>query len=194
MQKSLLFLFIALFSSCGYKASNVKSDTTISVEFIEQDESGIFQNALIENLSAHFIYKPKNAFWQLEVRRIGDEKERIGFRFDQNADNSKTKKLIGTEIRRILKVEVTLKERLSGKIVLGPVFLSESVDFDYEEIDSLGALSTNDAGTITSIVTFSGGQLDSIESAEENALIPLYRKLAERIVSGISRERSLYEI
>jgi hypothetical protein len=46
----------------------------------------------------------------------------------------------------------------------------------------------NPAGTLVTVLPFSLGQLESVESAQEAAARPLYSRIAQKVVDAISSE------
>ena len=82
---------------------------------------------------------------------------------------------------------VEVFERKSNKIVLGPFNVISDSDFDYIDAESINDQSFIDSsGNRLTILAYSLGQLEGIESAKEAALIPLYKKLSKKIVDSIS--------
>lgn len=74
-----------------------------------------------------------------------------------------------------------------GKPVIGPQTIKAFADYDYVDSNSLQDLSFIDPSTGTRVtsIAFSLGQLDSVGSAGEDALHPIYRQLAQKIVEGM---------
>jgi len=190
MKNSLLFFFLLL-TSCGYNFGRSQSldQSSISVPYVEQDLSGRFTSQLIKELSysSNLNYKYSDADYVLCVRIIDSSTSQIGYKYDRNNNNVRQKNLRATEGRQKITARVELIEKDSNCIKFGPFDVSATSDFDYVDPDSLNDLSFIDpSGNRTTVLAFSLGQLESIESAKEAASKVLYEKLAKKIVDAIS--------
>lgn len=190
MKNSLIFFFLLL-TSCGYHLGRSQNSeiVNISVPYIEKDLSGHFTSELIKELSysSNLSYKYSNADYILCVKIIDSNTSQIGYRYDRNNENVRQEDLRATEGRQKITAIVELIDRVSNCTKFGPFEVSEVVDFDYVDQDSLSDLSFIDPlGNRTTVLAFSFGQLESIESAKEAASRPLYSKLAKKIVDAIS--------
>ena len=115
--------------------------------------------------------------------------EQIGYRRNRGSDGTIKKSIMPTEGRETAVAEVTLIDNNTQKIVWGPQQIRAEVDNDYVDQDSLNDLSfVNPQGNRVTVLTFSLGQLESIASAQEAALTPLYRTLAQKIIDAILAE------
>lgn len=183
-----LLIALLLFSSCGYRYSpkeSSESDLTISVPYISGDPDALLNNELIYQLSASGEFSPVQSDGDLilQVVLVSDTHERIGFRYDRdNPSGSLEKNLLGVEGCRIVIAEVSLIERGSGKVILGPSEVRASVDYDYTDPGSPRDLLF---AKTQPIMPFSLGQLDSQEGAHDDAARPLFRQLSQKIVVGL---------
>ncbi len=93
-----------------------------------------------------------------------------------------------------MNAKVVLKETSSDQIIQGPFIISADTDYDYVDGDSIQDLAfINSEGQSITVLPFSLGQLESIESAQESATKPLYRKLAQKIADTIACYPNLKE-
>jgi hypothetical protein len=192
MKHLYYLLFLVSLASCGYRYTEEESFSekgpSISVGYIQGDYDAILNNELIYQLSSgsRFRCVQSGGDYTLRVVMISDEHERIGFRYDRdNPTGALEKNLLGVEDRRIAKVEVSLVESSSGKILLGPHLVSASADYDYTDPGSPRDLLF---ARKLPIIQFSLGQLDSYEGAYDGSARPLFRSLAQKIVMGLNRK------
>ncbi len=190
MKRSFLFLFLIFLAACGYRFERgFEGKTTISVPYVQGDYEGKFTDALVRALfqSGAFEYRRSCGRLSLEVVVQNDENERIGFRHDRSNNNNKLRKnIIGVENRRTICAQVTLIDTVTEEIVLGPYSVKSFVDYDYLNENSPEDTSFIDLeGIRETSIGFSLGQLDSKDSAERDALWPLYQRLAQKIVDAI---------
>lgn len=131
-----------------------------------------------------FQYQNSGGELSLSVKILSLEDENIGYRKDVEQDTGSIKRrIIPSEGRKTIKVQVSLIEQEAEKIVKGPIIVSSSVDYDYVDQNSLNDLSfINRNGNRETVLRFSLGQLEAIDSAQEAALFPLYKSCARKIV------------
>lgn len=180
-----------LLTSCGYQWSNettLASKPSIYIPYIEGDEEGTLTSEVIAKIASSGIARiaKREAEYRLEVQMLSQQSDPIGWRRDPQKIKSKVRKnLTGCEERRSLEVEVAIFQ--GEYLYYGPIKLACWVDYDYVDGDSFPDLTfVNQHGVLTVVLPFSLGQLESIESAQEAATIPLYRQLAQKIVDAIS--------
>jgi hypothetical protein len=166
--------------SCGYKfghGSMSEQYHTISVPYVKGDHSGIFTAELIKQISHSGAFKYRNSNAELTMKAVIHDyhDENIGFQFDKDADGNRISKLVPTERRVKVLVEVSLIEALTGNIVLGPKFFTAEADYDFDPDI-----------TRDNIAGFSLGQLNSTDEAKEVALNPLNQSLSKKIVDYIT--------
>jgi hypothetical protein len=188
-----LLLSSSLLTGCGYRWQPDFPDCTrptLTVPFVRGDEDGTLTAEIIYSLSSSGLVNvcSKGGEYDLQVSVLGDTNEKIGFRVDpQKVDGEVRKNLLCSEERRVMTLEILL---LKGtEVAYGPYQLSMGVDYDYVDGDSIQDLTfINPAGTVVTVLPFSLGQLESVESANQAATKPLYRRLAQKIVDVISAE------
>lgn len=178
--------------SCGYRFQEDKSTekvVTISIPYIKGDIEGQLNMELVRVLSSdpHFEYRQNGGMVVLEVAVVNDDDERIGYRYDRNPSTGhRRQNIVGTENRRNLTVEVKLIDSYTEEVIIGPVHVKARADYDYIDSNSIRDLTfTNSAGRTQTVINFSLGQLDSTEGAHDDAAVPIYRQLAQKIVDGI---------
>lgn len=187
----ILLLFLLLISaSCGYRFDpGCEGRSTISVPYVQGDYEGRLTDAIIKTLSESgaFEYQRACGRLSLEVAIVGDSNDRIGFRRDRSDTSGKIRKnIVGIENRRTLSAQVTLIDPITEEMLFGPYIVTTSMDYDYVDENSLKDLSFIDSfGIRESSIQFSLGQLDSKDFAERDVLVPLYQRLAQKIVDGI---------
>ena len=170
---------LLLLSSCGYHFTHngANSRSTICVPYVKGDVDGYLTASLIRSLnsSGAFIYDQKTPYLMLSIE-IDDQREtHVGYRYDRKADNQLTDTLIPTETRLQLLANVSLIDICTNECVVGPAWISASIDFDHD------FYSSRDGVNVTSL-----GQLTDIDAARDAAKYPLKVKLAEKIVDYIS--------
>ncbi len=184
MKKSNLFSLLLSLSSCSYQWQPVERPA-ICVPFIQGDDDGTFTVEVMQSLASSGIKVSANAHHRLEITLKGQTHENIGYRRDpQKVDGKVRKNLLAVEGRKTLSLEMALYQ--GEEKVFGPYLIEADVDYDYVDGDSLQDLTfTNSAGELVTVLPFSLGQLESIESAQEAANKPLYTRLAQKIVDAI---------
>jgi Lipopolysaccharide-assembly len=182
---------VIVLSACGYRAEGGRSGhvTTITVPYVQGDAEGELTDQLIKQLSAsgRFEVVQRGGCLCLNVSLIDNSSERIGYQYSRDDTKRKLhKNLLATENRRLVTAEVTLVNTVSEEILLGPSLVKASAEYDYIDSGSLRDLTfINSQGKKEKTLTFSLGQLDSIEGAQDDAAVPLYRALAQKIVDGV---------
>jgi len=182
-------------TSCGYRWHYDYPEgtrPTVTVPLIKDDEDASLTSEIISSLNASGVLKvvPRNADYCLQVKILSREQSKIGFRRDpQKIQGKVTTNLIAAEGRTALEAEVTLYINGTDKTAFGPYLLTADAAYDYVDGDSFNDLTfVSTKGKLTEVLPFSLGQLESIESAQEAAGKPVYRRLAQKIVDVISSE------
>lgn len=192
------FCYIALafsFSSCGYHTASSEDKTTISIPYVEGDAEGQFTAELIRQITNSDLYTfvKKDGDLCLKVSIVGDRSDVVGFQYDQKTKKNGKKiqierNLMPLENRRTMTAQITLTDTSTEEVVVGPVKISASTDFDYIDVNSLDTVSfINEHGKREKTISFSLGQLDSIEGAQDSALTPIYCQLAQKIAQVLNR-------
>ncbi len=111
--------------------------------------------------------------------------EKIGFRIDpQLVDGKVRNNLLTTEERKSIAMEVSLC--CGNEVAFGPYQITADVDYDFVDGDSIRDLTfVSPAGETLTVLPFSLGQLEPVDSANEAAMRPLYRRLAQKIVDMV---------
>lgn len=174
MKRSLLALLL-LITSCGYQFDTVShvGRSSIYVPFAQGDHQGELTNQVVAQLAAtgKFLLVPSNGRYRLDITCLDMKDQNVGFRYDTNEEGQTTHTLVPQETRTSLLVEVTLVDTYTNCIAIGPARVSASTVFDHEWYSSPNAINV-----------FSLGQVNDYSDAKDNALIPLNRSLAQKIV------------
>lgn len=163
---------------------------SISVPYVIGDNEGALTEALARAISrtANFEYRKDDGDWILNAKILRTNNDRIGYRYDRDDESGKLRKnIIGTENRKEITVEVSVIDAITEKLIAGPQVIKADAQYDYVDPNSLQDLSFIDPDTgrrVTSIA-FSLGQLDSVGTAGEDAIYPIYKILAQKIVDGL---------
>jgi len=181
-----------LVCSCGYhlqdSAYEEEMRRTISIPYIKGDVRGQLTNEIIRQLSysGRYEYIREGGSLLLKVAVVSDGTSKIGYRYDRkNHSCKRTNHLQPTEARREITVELTLIDEASMMEIIKPTLVRGTSEYDFVGTHSLCDLSFIQGGRRVTVESFSLGQLDSVEGAQDDALLPLYRDLAEKIVNGL---------
>lgn len=180
LAKILFFaVVLILLSGCGYRIGDggLSRYQTISIPFVEGDWDGDFTSEIAKEISKSgaFEYKREDGALILFIKLIDLRDENIGFRYDRKKRGTIKKSIIPTETRITAFVEIKVVEAASNEVVLGPVILSSSIDFDHDWYNSRHAVNI-----------FSLGQLSDIDAAREAVGHPLNEALAKKIADYLS--------
>ncbi len=194
MRSSWLLLLIAT-SGCGYRWSPDFPDShvpTIVVPYASGDEDGTFTSEMIRTLTSSGIAKVRanEGEYCLKIALVNGQNQTVGYRKDKQKVSGEIKKnIVGCEGRRGISANVTLYKGSTEEIAYGPYLITANTDYDYVDGDSIQDLAfINSDGIRTTVLPFSLGQLESVESAQEAASKPLYEKLAQKIADTIFSE------
>jgi hypothetical protein len=186
------FCITLIIAGCGYRFDGGElagRAVTISVPFIKGDLAGHLNTELVQALSnsGFFDCVQNGGELLLEVTIIGDGDDRIGFRFDRNPQTGELRdNIVGTENRRTILATVTLIETSTHATVLGPQTVKVHADYDYVDSNSIRDLTFITPETRPQkVLDFSLGQLNSLQGAHDDAAMPIYRRLAQKIVDGL---------
>lgn len=175
MKTPLVLIFFFLLSSCGYSigdGSPLASYRSFTVPYICGDKTGEFTAALIKELSCSgfFSYRSCGAELVFKISLIELSDEDVGYRYDINKRGKKTHSLIPSETRLTAYAEIVVMETSSNRVVLGPVRLKASIDFDHEYYFIRKGVNVSSLGQVT-----------DFDQAYEAALPVLSAKLAKKI-------------
>lgn len=181
MPKKFLYLFIlaGCLSSCQYKfgfSDQSPYYSTITIPHVQGDLKGELTAEVIKKMSSSGAYRYVNcgSDYTLKITLLDTTEQNIDYRYDRKKTGKLKKNIVPTESRFISRVEVTLINTGTGKIVKGPACISASAEFDHTYYT-----------TRDKINVFSLGQLNDIDVARDAAKTPLNRELAERIVDYV---------
>lgn len=178
----LCFFFLLLFSGCGYQFGSGNSlttqYTTISVPYVQGDVNGAFTAAIAEEIarSGIFEYRAISGALELIIKDVRICEDNIGYRYDRKRSGKLTNEVIPTEARLTVTAEVSVIESASQRILMGPVLLSASVDYDHDYYFSRNGVNI-----------FSLGQLIDMDEAYSAALVPLRRVFAQKVVDYLTQ-------
>ncbi len=181
LARGLFFIFSVLFlSSCGYHAGYggiVSSYHTITVPYAKGDTYGELTAALIQEIGACGLlnYQNEEAELILRVELDNPENRNIGFRFDRRKNKQLSERLIQSEGRLSLRSYVQVIDASNGELLLEPLWIEESLDFDHD------FYSSRDEINVLSL-----GQVNEIEESKQVAIHALYGRLAKKIVSYLN--------
>lgn len=186
-----LLIALNLLTGCGYRWEPdypAAHRPTLTVPFIQGDEEGLLTVQVIEALSQSGLVDIVHAGgdYRLEIAIEGTSNETTGYRRDPQKVFGKVRhNLLAVEARRGMTITATLYR--GDAVAGGPFRLAASADYDYVDGDSAQDLTfLGPAGNLVTVLPFSLGQLEPVESAQEAANRPLYSRLAQKIVDAIS--------
>jgi len=189
MRIKTLFFFLFL-TSCGYHfgRAEICQKIDMCVPYIKGDFNGLFTNELIKQVSysSNLNYKYASADYILRVEILSENTKQIGYKYDRDNQNQRKKNIRATENRQTIIAKVELIDIKTNEIKFGPFQVKADSEFDYVDPDSLNDLSFIDSnGNRSTVLSYSLGQLESIENAKEASLKPLYQNLSKKIVDAI---------
>ena len=177
-------------SSCGYHSATADEKTTIAIPYVAGDNQGQLTAELIHQLvnSGLYDYVKQDGDLTLKVTLLDDKTDTIGFQYNLTHKKGKIERnLMPQENRRFLTAQVTLM-RGTEEVAMGPLNITSSAEYDFIDVNSLKEVSfINAQGKREKTISFSLGQLDSVEGAQDAARTPLYRQLAQKIVLALQR-------
>lgn len=184
-----------ILTGCGYRWQPdfpTESRPVVTIPFIPGDEDGMLTAEMVRAITASGLAQVRgsNPDYRLVVQIKNVQNQTIGYRRDPQKVHGKVRKnVLASEGRKTVFVEAALYRIHSDEIVYGPYEISGDADYDYIDGDSIQDLTFVDASGLTqTVLPFSLGQLEPIESAQEAASRPLYNSLAQKIVDAIFSE------
>lgn len=181
MRSFFLIVLLVLLAGCGYHFSSFhegrSSLHTLTVPYIEGDKTGDLTSAVIREASSSGLFEVRSSGGEviLKIKIIESRDENIGFRYDRNQNGTRENTLIPIEMRISALAEVSLLNGTTNCLLLGPVRISASAEFDHDYYFDRDGVNQ-----------FSLGQLVDIDTAKETAQHPLHRVLAQKIIDFIS--------
>jgi len=169
-----------LFSACGYRLgveSSLGRYRTLSIPYVEGDMDGSLTGELIRRFSAAspFTYAYQGGDLTLKAQVVDILERNIGYRYERNKEGKLTTTTMPVEGRKSLVVEISVIETASGALLMRPVRLDASSEFDHDYYF-----------TQNGVNIFSLGQLNDVDEARVAVMTPLQRAMAEKIVSYVS--------
>ncbi|MFI5333839.1 MAG: hypothetical protein ACHQT8_01570 [Chlamydiales bacterium] len=191
MNRAFLIVLLLL-TSCGYRfqgKEEVRSARTLTVPYVKGDAEGLLTNALIKQLSISGYFECVRAGGDLTLDAvlISDENERIGYRYDRHGPKSKRRhRLVPDENRRTATVQISLIDSRTNEILLEPTKVFANIDYDYIDSNTLSELLFIDAhGVPRRTISYSLGQLDAVEGAQDDSTSLVFRLLSQKIVQAL---------
>ncbi|MBT7461839.1 MAG: hypothetical protein HN685_04060 [Waddliaceae bacterium] len=180
-----LFCILTMMTlSCGngyqWGSANTLSHSynTIHTPYVDGDNDGKLTAAIVRELETStggLSYQQHSGELILHVKILDSYSENIGYRHKKDDNDDSLENIIQVESRLITKVEVSIEETATGKIISGPTLIDDSVDYDYD-FDS----------NRTNLLAYSLGQMTTNENARGIVEDPLNVALARKIVSYIN--------
>jgi hypothetical protein len=174
----ILLVFLFIFTSCGYRFGEgaiTKQYSTFTVPYIRGDADGILTAKIIKQMSlcAGLCYNRLDGDLILAIELVEVDDQNIGFRYDRNRKGQilKSRSIIPTETRTTIWANVKVIEGATNRVLLEPVVISASLDFDHDYYSSRNEINI-----------FSLGQLNDYDVAHDVAYRPLFDVLAQKIV------------
>ncbi len=179
---------------CGYRYEGALGpfggEYTLFVPYVGGDREGILTDELVKaiTLSSRFTYARQGAL-TLQGKIIDDQQESIGWQYEHvPKTGSRLNQLTPSEERREVAAEFVLISSRTGKVVYGPFIVKAHSDYDFIDPDSpLDTSFETKTARRFSTLSFSLGQLSSMQDARSAALKPIYRALAHKVIAGIER-------
>lgn len=168
--------------SCGYKfdtcSSPLASYGTITVPYVDGDIYGSFTPVLIHEIArtSCLEYRSCGGALQLNAEIVKVWQENIGFNYDRKKTGKRTDDTIPVEERIFATAEISVTETATGRVLIAPVRLTASVDYDHDYYFSRNGVNI-----------FSLGQLIDIDSAYDAVQTPLHDLLAKKIVDYLNQ-------
>jgi hypothetical protein len=151
---------------------------TISIPYIQGDLDGSLTSAVVAEVvrTGVFEYRPCGGALLLKAKLTDSRDENIGFRYDRKKRGELRHSIIPTETRRTSYVEIVVEDPAAGSIVMGPVRISASFDFDHDYEYARDEVNV-----------FSLGQLSDFDAACDAVQTPLNQALARKIVDYVTQ-------
>lgn len=176
-------------SGCGYRGedSNILSHyNSISVPFVVGDQDGSLTSAIVRelSLSSPLPYSHTSGDLVLRVKILDIEEDNVGYRYDRKKRGTIRKRIIPTETRLTVQVEVTLENRC-GQPVLPTVIITTNQDFDHDYYSTRNFDPENNTNSY-GVNIFSLGQLSEVDAARDTVITPINALISKKIVDYLS--------
>ncbi len=188
----MAIVILLVLAGCHYRFEDQVCEerrVSLTIPYVQGDTDGMLTDELTRQCAQSGLFEcvQNGGEYTLKVKMIADSNNRIGYRYDRNAQTGQVKKnLIPVEYRRSVLAEVTFIRSCSEEVIFGPEAIFADGEFDSVNPSVLDDLTfVNPLGIREKIIQFSLGQLDSEEGGTDNVRVPLYRQLAQSIVDGM---------
>lgn len=173
-------LFLLALTSCGYYAGDgslANQYETITIPYAKNDLDGFLTKEITKVFATDSDLRVENyeADLILNVELLNIDEENIGFRYDRNKRGELIHEVIPVETRLIAKAIVSLVDASNGCLIVQPIVIEATYDFDHDYTSPLN-----------SVNIFSLGQLTDYDEAYDAAVKPLYHNLAKKICDYVS--------
>jgi hypothetical protein len=183
----LCFLVFLSFSSCSgyhFRSSSSKDTVSFNMREIIQDSRGELTEQIIQAISKDSCWKwdPKNPRFIVSCNILELSHEPLGYRYDRFEPTAQViNRLIPIEARKKLKVEISIEDLQSNQ-TSGPFYLEGFADYDFVNFDTYKDLAFTDLqGQTQSSLSYSLGQLDASQGAEEAAILRCCEEIGSKI-------------
>lgn len=187
----LLLIALIKLTGCGYHSLNSDEKPTLSIPYVKGDRQGLFTAELSKQLNQSGAYEllSEQGDLVLTVQLIDRDNKVVGFRYDRSEITGKIEKnLMAAENQASVMAKVSL-HRSSGEVAIESFTVVAFSNYDYNDVNSLRELSfITSSGKREKVITYSLGQLDSVEGGADNALRPIYQQLARKIVDRLQQD------
>lgn len=178
-----LILTISFFLiGCNYRFDRGEIKTFKCLSSPSDDHFSL-TNSLIEELSkeSRWIYDPIDPQIIVHIEIKKRDSDHIGYRYDRNEANGEIiNRLIPIEGREQILTTLVLENLKTGKS-LGPYYIESSQDFDFVNYDTYKDLAFINDNRAVSVLSYSLGQLDSFQGAQESVNYRLISSLGKKI-------------
>jgi hypothetical protein len=148
------------------------------VPYARGDLDGDLTASVIRELSAspYLRYSPTGARYLICLDVVNYCDQNIGFQYELNKNKNLRHSVVPSETRLTVKADMIVRDAFSQQVVLGPIGLEASWDFDHDWYSSTGGINT-----------FSLGQFTDIDTARDTVLVPLHKRLAKKVIDYLAQ-------
>lgn len=190
---SAVFLVLAL-SACGYRLQGATSSDSIAlveIPYIAGDTHGVFTGEMIRALSrsGDFRYTSSQGDLILYVAISGRSDGAIGWKYNRLYPNVFEKRLMPIENRLSITATFSLVDNQTGRELIPPTSINAFEDYDYANTSAYADEIVATPNGNESVINYSLGQLDAPDGASLAASDPVYRKIAEKIMTALINKK-----
>jgi hypothetical protein len=194
LKEGVLLFFAFALASCGYRFTPSQYEgerMSLSIPYIQGDPEALFNSELsrVFASSGRFDCLQSGGDYTLGIVLLSDTNDRIGYRYDRDDATGRRKpNILAVENRRNILAQVTLYDSHSGDVILGPMPIKASSDYDYADPGSPKDVVTyTPYGPVPSI-RYSYGQLNTVEGAHDDCSPKVYTTLSQKILQAIENQ------